>query len=158
MRTVMLLAVLLLLSPPQFATAQTKDSTMQDVTTWYDAFTHKDPSRLDRILAETWVDIPAAPGQPSGPAGAKQLLAELTEAFPDLTITIEDVLRDGDKVVVRSTLHGTQRGRLMEFAASGATLSIQAIDIHQFERGRIVRTWHSEDWLTGLRQLGVLGK
>ena len=128
------------------------------VALWYDAFSKKDPTLLERILSEGWVDIPPAPNQPPGPEGAKQILVELTTAFPDLKITIEDVLQDGSKVIVRSKIEGTQRNALMGFPAKNRKLAIQAIDIHEFKDGKIVRTWHTEDWLTGLRQLGVFEK
>lgn len=41
------------------------------VTLWYEAFDNKDPALIDRILSANWVDIPAPPGQPAGPAGLK---------------------------------------------------------------------------------------
>jgi len=50
----------------------------KEITLWYEAFTNKNPALLDRILHETWVDIPAPPGTPAGPEGAKPLLAQLT--------------------------------------------------------------------------------
>src|SRR5205085_9038520 len=58
----------------------------KNVSLWYEAFSKKDPALLDRILSKNWVDIPPAPDQPPGPAGAKQILLELTTAFPDLDI------------------------------------------------------------------------
>jgi steroid delta-isomerase-like uncharacterized protein len=131
---------------------------MNDVSLWYEAFNRNDPSMIDRILSPDWVDNPPAPQQPAGPAGAKVILAELTTAFPDCTVEILDTLRDGDKVVVRSRITGTQKGTFMGSPPKGRVLDIQAIDIHQFENGKIIRTWHTEDWLTGLHQLGVLGK
>jgi steroid delta-isomerase-like uncharacterized protein len=131
---------------------------MRDVTLWYEAFNRKDPTLLDKILSATWVDIPAAPGQPVGPDGAKQILAELTTSFPNLKITIKDILQDGSKVVVRSEIAGTQRNTLMGFPAKNRTMAIQAIDIHEFVEGKIARTWHTEDWMTGFRQLGILEK
>jgi len=127
----------------------------KDVTLWYEAFNKKDPALLDRILSENWVDIPAAPGQPAGREGAKLLLAELTTTFPDLKITIEDILQDGNKVVVRSEISGTQREAFMGFPSKSRKMTIQAVDIHEFKDGNIVRTWHTEDWMTGFRQLGV---
>jgi steroid delta-isomerase-like uncharacterized protein len=131
---------------------------MKDVTLWYEAFNRKDPSLLDSILSEGWTDIPAAPGQLPGRDGAKRLLAELTTAFPDLEITIKEILQDGNKVTVRSEIAGTQREVFMGFQARGRRMAIQAIDIHEFDDGRIIRTWHTEDWLTGLHQLGVFEK
>src|SRR4051812_36155354 len=73
----------------------------KNVSLWYDAFSTKDPTLLDRIVGKDWVDIPPAPDQPPGPAGARQILAEITTAFPDLDIKIEDVLQEGNKVIVR---------------------------------------------------------
>jgi steroid delta-isomerase-like uncharacterized protein len=91
-------------------------------------------------------------------AGARQILVELTTAFPELDIKIEDVLQEGNKVIVRSMISGTQRGALMGFPAKDRKMSIQAIDIHEFKEGKIVRTWHTEDWMNGLHQLGVFDK
>ena len=130
----------------------------KNVSLWYHAFSKKDPALLDRILSKNWVDIPPAPNQPPGPAGARQILVELTTAFPDLDIRIEDVLQEGNKVIVRSRISGTQRGALMGFPAKNREMSIQAIDIHEFKDGKIVRTWHTEDWMSGLHQLGVFDK
>ena len=130
----------------------------KNVLLWYDAFSKKDPALLDRILSKDWVDIPPAPDQPPGPAGARQILTELTTTFPDLDIKIEDVLQDGNKVIVRSKISGTQRGALMGFPAKNRKMSIQAVDIHEFKDGKIVRTWHTEDWMSGFHQLGLFEK
>jgi steroid delta-isomerase-like uncharacterized protein len=130
----------------------------KDVTLWYEAFTKKDPALLDRILDETWVDIPGPPGTPAGPKGAKPLLAQLTSTFPDLKLTIEDILQDGNKVVVRARMAGTQKEAFMGFPSKNRKMDIQVVDIHEFKDGKIVRTWHTEDWMTGLHQLGVFDK
>jgi steroid delta-isomerase-like uncharacterized protein len=130
----------------------------KDVTLWYEAFSNNDPVLIDKILSENWVDIPPAPGQPPGPEGAKLILTELTTAFPDLKITIDEILQDGNKLTVRSRISGTQRKTFMGFPAKNRPMTIQAIDIHEFKDGKIVHTWHSEDWMTGLHQLGVFEK
>ena len=130
----------------------------KDVILWYEAFTNKDPALLDRILRETWVDIPSPPGTPAGPEGVKPLLAGLTTTFPDLKLTIEDILQEGDKVVVRARMTGTQKEAFMGFPSKNRKMDIQVVDIHEFKDGRIVRTWHTEDWMSGLRQLGVFEK
>jgi steroid delta-isomerase-like uncharacterized protein len=128
----------------------------QRAALWYDAFNRKDPSLLEQLLDPNWVDIPSGEGQPTGPAGAREALVGLTTAFPDLKVTIAEVLQDGDKVVVRSSITGTHMGSFLGMAATQRKLSIQAVDIHQFKGGRIIRTWHTEDWMSGLRQLGAL--
>ena len=134
------------------------DDYKKDVTIWYDAFNTKDPRLVDRILSEDWVDIPAAPGQPPGREGMKHLIVQLTATFPDLKVTNEEILQEGNKVIVRSQLTGTQRGDFVGLASKNRAMNIMAIDIHEFRDGKIVRTWHTEDWLTGLHQLGAFEK
>ena len=154
------MAVLLVLGVLLYALthADERNTAMQDVTLFYEAFNTKDLGLIDRILSEHWVDIPAAPGQPPGRAGAKHIIGELTTTFPDLQVTIEEILQAGNKVIVRSTITGTQRAPFMGFPAKNRTMTMQAVDIHEFHDGTIVRTWHTEDWLTGLHQLGVFEK
>jgi steroid delta-isomerase-like uncharacterized protein len=83
-------------------------------------------------------------------------MAMLVSAFPDFDIKIEDLIQDGNKVVVRSTITGTQRHAFAGLPATGRSMKIQAVDIHEIESGTIIRTWHTEDWMTGLRELGHL--
>lgn len=136
--------------------AQASDSDKANVRLWYEAFSQRVPELIDRIVDPAWVDTPAPSGQPAGPAGLKKIYEELTGAFPDLTIEVKDVLQDGSKVTVRSEIRGTQQQPFMGHESTGAKLHIQAIDIHEFRAGKIVGTWHTEDWLSGLHQLGVL--
>src|SRR6266480_7723647 len=117
----------------------------KDVTLWYEAFTKKDAALLDKILHETWVDIPSPPGTAPGPEGVKPLFARLTTTFPDLKLTIEDILQDGNKVVVRARMAGTQKEAFMDFPSKNRRIDIQVVDIHEFKDGRIIRTWHTED-------------
>jgi len=156
MHTSILLVLGVLLGAPTHA--DERNTSMKDVTLFYEAFNTRDLGLIDRILSEHWVDIPAAPGQPPGRAGAKHIIGELTTTFPDLQVTIEEILQAGNKVIVRSTITGTQRAPFMGFPAKNRTMTMQAVDIHEFHDGTIVRTWHTEDWLTGLHQLGVFEK
>ena len=109
------------------------------VTLWYEAFTKKDPALLDQILHETWVDIPSPPGTAPGPEGVIPLFARLTTTFPDLKLTIEDILQDGNKVV-RARMAGTQKEAFMDFPSKNRRIDIQVVDIHEFKDGKIVRT------------------
>jgi steroid delta-isomerase-like uncharacterized protein len=124
----------------------------------YQAFDRKDPQLLDQILSDDRVDIPSPPGIPPGPAGVKRTFARLTTAFPDLKLTIEGILQDGNKVVVRARMTGTQKEALMDFPSKNRKVDIQVVDIHEVKDGKIIRTWHTEDWMSGLRQLGVFEK
>jgi steroid delta-isomerase-like uncharacterized protein len=153
MKNFLLIAVGLLLSLPVHG--QERSIVMNDVTVWYEAFNKRNAALAEQVMSETWVDIPAAPGQPAGRGGVQFILDDLTKSFPDFRITPAEILRDGNKVVVRSELTGTHQAPFMGFAAKNRTVTIQTIDIHEFKDGRIIRTWHSEDWLTALHQMGA---
>src|SRR4051794_23429762 len=103
---------------------------------WYEAFNHKDAAVLGEILDRSWTDIPSAPDQRAGPEGVKQLLVDLTTIFPDFTIRIQDVLQDGNKVIVRSEISATQEKAFMGFPASRRKMTIQAVDIHEMRGGK----------------------
>jgi steroid delta-isomerase-like uncharacterized protein len=156
MKRYLLIMVGLILCLPVHA--QDRSTIMKNVTLWYEAFNKKDPALVETILSESWADIPAAPGQLPGPKGVAQLLVELTTIFPDFKVAPAEILQDGNKVIVRSEITGTQRAPFMGFPAKNRKMTIQAIDIHEFKDGKIVRTWHTEDWMTGLHQLGILDK
>jgi steroid delta-isomerase-like uncharacterized protein len=85
-------------------------------------------------------------------------MAMLISAFPDFDTRIEDIIQDGNKVVVRSSIAGTQQQAFSGLPATGRSMRIQAVDIHEIENGKIVRTWHTEDWMTGPRELGRLSR
>ena len=55
-------------------------------------------------------------------------------------------------------MSGTQKEAFMGFPSKNRKMSIQVVDIHEFRDGKLVRTWHTEDWLTGLQQLGAFEK
>lgn len=126
------------------------------VRTFYAAFSTKSKDMLDTVLAQDWVDVPLAPGQGGGLAGMKAAMDGYYQSFPDFTPANDDIIASGDKVVVRSTITATQKGAFAGVPASGRKISVMAIDIHQVCGGRIVQTWHVEDWLSGLFQMGAL--
>jgi steroid delta-isomerase-like uncharacterized protein len=130
----------------------------QIASQWYEAFANHDAGLLEKILAPSWIDIPSPPDVPPGPEGAKAAMAMLVTAFPDFDIKIEDIIQDGNKVVVRSTITGTQRQGFAGLPATAGSIKIQAVDIHEIENGKIARTWHTEGWMTGLRELGHLSR
>jgi steroid delta-isomerase-like uncharacterized protein len=148
-----LIAMGLMLCLP--AHGQQRSTVMNNAALWYDIFNKREPALAQQVVSEDWIDIPAAPGQPSGRKGVEFILDDLSRTFPDFTITPAEILQDGNKVVVRSELTGTQRAPFMGFAAKNRRMAIQTIDIHEFQDGKIVRTWHSEDSLTALHQLGA---
>jgi predicted ester cyclase len=87
--------------------------------------------------------------------GIRRLFTMLRTAFPDLNITIEDHLVQGDKVVARVTLRGTHEGEFLGIAPTGRKIAYEAIDISRFVDGKLVEHWGIPDYLTLFQQLGV---
>jgi steroid delta-isomerase-like uncharacterized protein len=87
---------------------------------------------------------------------AKNFVSAYKTAFPDLKITVEDVIAEGDKVVSRVTIRGTHQGETEEFGPpTGRQIEGGGITISRIEGGKIVEDWDSYDNLTTLQQLGL---
>jgi predicted ester cyclase len=90
-----------------------------------------------------------------GPEGVGLLVAELRLAFPDLRVTLDDLLADGDRVVRRFTLRGTHDGTYTIVPATGRRVEVAGIGIDRLAAGKLVESWIQLDALGLLRQLGV---
>lgn len=95
-------------------------------------------------------------GVPQGREGFKQFFMGFGAAVPDVSHTIEDMIAEGDKVVVRSTIRGTQTGDLPGIPATGKPFTLTTIDIFRLADGKIEEHWDAADQLGMLQQLGVI--
>jgi steroid delta-isomerase-like uncharacterized protein len=91
----------------------------------------------------------------TGAEALKQVWAILLRAFPDLHVTVEDLIAEGDKVVIRNTVTGTHQGEYMGRPPTGRSVTYNEIFIFRFAGGRIAETWGVVDVLAQMRQLGV---
>lgn len=87
------------------------------VETFYRAFSDRNPDLVDEVLAPTWDDIPLAPGQGPGPEGINPIIQSVVQAFPDVQITVNDMVREPGKIGVRAEISGTHQGQLFGIAA-----------------------------------------
>jgi steroid delta-isomerase-like uncharacterized protein len=111
---------------------------------------------IDELIDPGVVDHAAPPGFPTGREGAKQFAAMMRSAFPDLHLTIEDMISEGDKVVMRSTWSGTHEGEFMGIPATGRRVTVSAIDISRVADGKMVEHWEQSDALGLMQQLGAV--
>ncbi len=111
---------------------------------------------IDDLIDPGTVDHAAPEGFPTGREGAKYFATMMRSAFPDLHLTIEDMISEEDKVVVRSTWSGTHEGEFMGIPATGRRVTVSQIDISRVADGRMVEHWGQFDALGLMQQLGVV--
>ncbi len=111
---------------------------------------------LDEIAAPTFVNHSSPPGVPPTLDGVKQLAQQVLAAFPDGTMTIEDMVAEGDKVVTRKTFRGTHQGTYLGLPPTGRRVEVALIDVVRFEEGKAAEHWLEWDTFGMLQQLGAL--
>jgi steroid delta-isomerase-like uncharacterized protein len=109
------------------------------------------------LISEDFIDHNAIQKQPNGIQGFKQFLTMMRTAFPDIHVKVEDIISDNDKVVVRSSISGTQTGLLMgKIPASGKHVVWNGIDIFKINDGKITDRWSQRDLFSLMEQIGAL--
>jgi steroid delta-isomerase-like uncharacterized protein len=96
---------------------------------------------------------------PIGATGAealKQIWSMLLRIYPDIHLTVEDLIAEGDKVVGRTTVTGTHRGDFMGVAPTGKSITYNEMFIFRFANGRVVETWGVVDVYAQMKQIGVI--
>ena len=113
---------------------------------------------LDSIFADDFVDHMASSGGlfVGGMDGLKRGYATFLNAFPDLHVTVEDMIAEGDKVVAYKTLTGTHRGTHLGISATDKRVQYQIISIYGIKNGKITEYWGLQDEMSLLRQFGVI--
>jgi steroid delta-isomerase-like uncharacterized protein len=109
---------------------------------------------VHKVLAENYIyhfpthDI-------KGPEGFREFVINMRRAFPDLNVTIEDIIADDDKVAVRVTMRGTFKGELMGIAPTGKKLTFPEAVFIRFENGKEVEATAYGNMLLFNEQLGI---
>ena len=120
----------------------------------YEIISTGDFDRTEEIVDREAPDNELRPGDP--PAKLidtfKETFSEAREGFPDLTISVEDVMAEGDRVTARVTMRGTHQGEFQGIARTGKRVEVRAIDMFRIEDGKIVEHWgHADDPTAFLR-------
>jgi predicted ester cyclase len=96
------------------------------------------------------------PIQATGAQALKQVWAMLLRGLPDVHVTVEELIAEGDKVVNRNTVTGTHQGEYMGLAPTGKSITYNEIFIFRFANGRIAEMWGVVDVFSQMKQLGVI--
>jgi steroid delta-isomerase-like uncharacterized protein len=124
-----------------------------------DAINTGDAELISRTIDEVFdPDVKQhAPFEATGVKALKEMVfATLYRAFPDLHITVEDLIEEGDKVVERDTVTGTHQGEFMGLPPTGKSVAYNEIFIMRFVNGRIAEIWGVVDVFSLMRQLGMI--
>jgi predicted ester cyclase len=112
----------------------------------------KNLAALGQFVAPNAVNHTVPSGLPQDP---NQFLGMHLNAFPDVHVTVQDLLADGDKVVALVNIHATQQGAFRSVSPTGKPITITAIHIFRIANGKMVEHWGLADRLGALQQLGV---
>jgi predicted ester cyclase len=109
--------------------------------------------RMSQALSPSWESI----GDYTGAKKTREQFAAQLQGFrkliPDLTWAVEELIEVGNRIVVRGRASGTPSGEFFGVPHTGRKFEIMSVDVHTIENGRIVRTYHVEDWAGALKQL-----
>ena len=110
---------------------------------------------LEELAVPDYVEHNPLPGQSAGLPGLLQRAAMLSTAFRP-RFTLDDLIAEDDRVVVRWTNHGTHQGEFLGMPATGRSFAITGIDIHALRDSKLAEHWDVVDQLSLLQQLGML--
>ncbi len=111
---------------------------------------------IEELVAPTFVNHDPTTGDTKGPQGTRELIEGYRSAFPDLKLTIEEQVAEGDLVATRWTARGTHKGELMGIAPTGKESTVTGMSIEKITNGKIVESWNNWDTLGMMRQLGAV--
>jgi len=110
---------------------------------------------IDELLHKDFVEHVAGEERRTGIEGFKAARRRRNAVFPDWGVRVEDLIAEGDKVVVRAIGSGTHRGEFMGIAPTGRRISVTWIAIYRVANGKLAEHWQNIDELGMLKQLGA---
>jgi steroid delta-isomerase-like uncharacterized protein len=123
----------------------------------YERISAGDVAGFGDLVAEDFVEHEETPGLAPTKEGTLAFFEMLRGAFPDMKMSVEDLLADGTKTVARVTFTGTHRGDFMGVPPSGKSVVMQVIDIMRFDdAGLVCEHWGLADMMALMEQIGAM--
>ena len=113
----------------------------------------RDPAVLDAFFAPDFVSHTNPPGFPGGVEGVRCFFAMFRDGMPDVDVTIDELIVDGDRAAVATTIRGTHTGELLGLPATGRRVEVVGVDLVRVRDGRIVEHRGLTDTVGLMRQL-----
>lgn len=115
-----------------------------------------DLSAIDELIADDFVEHEELAGIPANKEGLRDWVGLMRTAFPDLVVSVDQMMASGDEVWVHMTMRGTQNGPFLHIPPTGRAVEISAFDRVRVRDGKAVEHWGVTDTLGLLEQLGQL--
>ncbi len=135
------------------------------VTKWYEeVWNKKREDAIDELLAKDCIThglVDDAGNEIVGPEKFKELHRKFVRSFPDVSITVEDMVSEGDKVAARATVRLSHTGENFHVSAekslapSGKIIEFSGLTITTIRNGQIAEGWNSFDFLRLYTELGA---
>src|SRR6476620_1390270 len=133
------------------------DANKQTCREYFKAFLARDAAWLEKHVAKSFVrHDPGLDFEVRGPQGVLQLHDALMPGFPDMKLDLEDLVAEGEKVLVRLVIRATHTGPFGDMAATGKRIEVPVLDLFQIREGVLIEHWAQLDNLGMLKQLGAL--
>lgn len=98
-------------------------------------------------------DLP--PGTPDGVETLKQIVSLFRAGFPDLSVTLDEVIGEGDTVAARATTRGTHKGKIFNVEPSGNKIAVSGLTMVKIENGKLVESCVKNDMQALMAQLNA---
>ena len=121
----------------------------------YAAINAGDLDALAALIAEELVEHDVVPGMPPTKAGVIQFFTSMRESFSSFTLTVHDMIAEGDNVFTRTTMSGTNVGEFMGMPATGKDVEVPIADYFRLANGKVVEHWGVTDTGIMREQLGA---
>jgi predicted ester cyclase len=115
----------------------------------------QNPAAIDDFLAPTYKRHRSPTAEPLNRDEQKQLLTNFRAAFPDIKLTVEEIIAEDDRIAFRSTIRATQQGEIFGISPTGKQITVGLVDVIHIKNGKFVEQWGGPDLLDLLQQLGA---
>lgn len=136
--------------------ATTLESNKKIAREFWESFAKGDTQQVEKLLGNDYkLHFPGKTNALSIEE-SKQVIKEYNTGFPDMKISIEDQIAEGDLVVTRTTFGGTHKGDFQGFIASNKKIIVTGISTQRIVAGKIVEEWSEFDALGMMKQIGAI--
>jgi len=126
------------------------------IRTWFEeVWNQRREAAIDRLFAPEGVVHGLPGGDLRGPGSFKQIFQTFSGAFPDIHITVERTMTDGEYISALCRVQGTHTGPTLGMPATGKRVDFQGITMGRVSGGQIQEGWNVFDFLAMYQQLGV---